>query len=256
MFKTLNQLSGSSVTATDGLIGHVKEAFFDDRSWAIRYLVVDAGTWLSGREVLISPYSVKQPLPLEKNINVVLTRQQVKDSPDIDTHQPVSRQHEKQFMGYYAYPEYWYGDGIWGTGQYPILPLYRPNLAEIDAAEAERQRDLDAADVHLRNSAKVTGYDIQASDGSMGHVQDFVFDKASWVIRYVVVDTRNWWPGGKKVLVAKHWIDRIDWETSAVYVSLTREQIKNGPEYDETLAIDRVYEQRLHDAHNRKGYWA
>jgi sporulation protein YlmC with PRC-barrel domain len=251
MFKTLNQLSGSSVTATDGLIGHVKEAFFDDRSWAIRYLVVDAGTWLSGREVLISPYSVTQPLSLAKNINVVLTRQQVKDSPDIDTHQPISRQHEKQFMGYYAYPGYWYGGDMWGMGQHPILPT----LAEIDTAEAERQRDLDAVDIHLRNSAKVAGYDIQASDGSIGHVQDFVFDEASWAIRYLVLDTQNWWPGGKKVLLAKQWIDRIDWETKSVYVRLTREQIKKGPEYDETLAIDRGYEQRLHDAHNRKGYW-
>ena len=253
MLNNLNHLTGAAVTATDGSIGHVKAAFFDDQSWVIRYLVVNTGTWLSERAVLISPYSVEQPLGSVESIDVSLTRAQVKDSPDIDTHQPVSRQHERELLGHYAYPEYWDGEGMWGMGAYPLVPA-SPTAQEIAADRARREQNLRTDDVHLRSSSKVTGYDIQATDESIGHIEDFIFDDESWVIRYVVVDTRNWWPG-KKVLVATHWIQRIDWSTSTVHVTLTREQIKNSPEYHEALPIDRAYEQRLHDAYDRRGYW-
>ena len=255
MLNNLNHLTGCNVCATDGLIGHVKAAFFDDQSWTIRYLVVDTGSWLSERKVLISPYSVTQPLGSGDTINVRLTRHQVEHSPDIDTHQPVSRQHERQTLRYYAYPMYWEGGSMWGLDAYPLLPLYQPTPSEVEAEAAQRERDQRQGDVHLRSSVKVNGYDIQARDGSIGHVQNFVFDDESWAIRYLVVDTRNWWPGGRKVLVATRWIDQIDWASSTVTVSLSREQIKNSPEYHEASAIGRDYEKRLHAAYDRQGYW-
>ncbi|MEO8153680.1 MAG: PRC-barrel domain-containing protein [Rhizobacter sp.] len=255
MLNRFSRLAGSSVTATDGSIGHVKAAFFDDQSWTIRYLAVDTGKWLKAREVLISPYSVKQPLGSVDNIDVSLTRKQVKDSPDIDTHQPVSRQHERTYLNYYAYPMYWNGSGIWGPHAYPLLPDHRPTEAELAADNAMRQQELQSGDIHLRSSIAVTGYDIRATDDSIGHVKDFIFDDESWSVRYLVVDTHNWWPGGRKVLVATHWIDRIDWATSTVHVTLTREQVKNSPEYQEALTVDRPYEKRLHDAYDRQGYW-
>lgn len=251
MFNSLNHLHGATVTATDGLIGHVKSAFFDDQSWVIRYLVVDAGSWIENRKVLISPYAVKQPLGTDKNIDVSLTRQQVKQSPDIDTHQPVSRQHERAYLGYYAYPDYWDGGGMWGMGGYPILPT----SAEASAARAAEARDTEAADVHLRSSTKVSGYNVEATDGSIGHVKDFIFDDVSWAIRYLLIDTRNWWPGGRKVLVATHWIDHIDWATGSVEVTLTRDQVKSSPEYVDNTPLTRAYEQRLHDAYRRAAYW-
>lgn len=254
MLKILSHVTDAAVHATDGSIGNVKAAFFDDQSWAIRYLVVDTGTWLPGRSVLISPYSVKLPLADDKKIDVTLTRMKVQGSPDVDTHQPVSRQHERDYMDYYAYPEYWNGGGLWGEGAFPIFS-YRPSPKEIAAYKAMHEHDLRVADAHLRSSAKVSGYEIHATDGSIGHVKDFVFDEDSWAIRYLVVDTNNWWPGGKKVLIATHWIEEIDWSTGSVNVALTREQVKNSPEYEESLTINRGYEQLLHNTYNRKGYW-
>lgn len=256
MFNNLGRLSGSTVTATDGPMGHVKAAYFDDNTWTIRYLVVDTGSWLSERDVLISPYAVEQRVDSGTNINVALTRAQVRASPDIDTHQPVSRQHERQYLDYYGYPDYWEGGGLWGLGAYPLIPPYVPTPTDIEAASAMRERDQRAADVHLRSSTSVKGYDIQASDGSIGHVQDFVFDAASWAIRYLVVDTRNWWPGGKHVLIATPWIDSIDWSTRTVRVTLTRQQVKNSPDYVQAPDIGRDDEKRLHDAYSRQGYWA
>ena len=254
MLNALSQLSGSTLTATDGEIGHVKQAYFDDHAWAVRYLVVDTGTWLSGREVLISPYAVRQPVGSGKTIDVSLTRQQVENSPDIDTHKPVSRQHERDYLSYYAYPEYWAGGELWSMSALPLLPPNLP-LAGSEAEIAAHAVKVPAEDVHLRSSNVVTGYNIQAADHSIGHVKDFIFDDASWAIRYLVIDTRNWWPGGKKVLLATHWIDRIDWAEQTVYTQLTREQVKASPEYDESATVDRDYERRLHDAYGREGYW-
>jgi uncharacterized protein YrrD len=255
MMKSVSQLNGSTITATDGEIGHVKEVYFDDQAWAIRYLVVDTGSWLSGREVLISPYAVTQPLDAVKNVNVALTRQQVENSPNIDTHQPISRRHEREYLDYYAYPAYWGGDALWAMSAMPLIPPTMQTPLETQAERARIDEDVPPEDAHLRSSANVSGYDIQATDDSIGHVQDFVFDDESWAIRYLVIDTRNWWPGGRKVLVGTHWIDRIDWADKTVFVKLTREQIKNSPQYEEGAPIDRAYEERLHDAYDRKGYW-
>jgi uncharacterized protein YrrD len=255
MLNSVSHLAGSTVTATDGEIGHVKEAYFDDVAWAIRYLVVDTGTWLSGREVLISPYSVKQPLGSARNADVFLTREQVRNSPVTDTHQPVSRRHERETLGYYAYPEYWGGGDLWAMSPLPLLPPPLPVSVESQAELTRKEDEVPAEDVHLRSSAHVTGYDIQASDASIGHVKDFIFDDESWAVRYLVVDTRNWWPGGKKVLLATRWIDHIDWAEKTVYNTLTREQVRNSPEYDEAVGIDRDYEMRLHDAYGREAYW-
>ena len=255
MLDKLTHLNGRRVTATDGDIGHVSTVLFDDESWVARYLVVETGGWFSRKEVLISPHSVVPPLTKDQHIHVALDRQKVKDSPSIDTQQSVSRQHELDYVSYYDYPPYWEGSGFWGMGDYPLLPINGPTPAELATDQMVQQRQLASADSHLRSGAKVIGYDIHASDGNMGHIVDFVFDDTSWVIRYLVIDTRNWWPGGKKVLVATHWIDDIDWTTRSAHVSLTREQIKNNPEYNEAVPVSREYETQLHSAYKRTSYW-
>ena len=252
MLNTISQLNGSTIQATDGDIGEVKDVYFDDQRWAIRYLVVDTGSWLSGRSVLVSPYAVEPPSKDGKSIPVRLSREQVKNSPDIDTHKPVSRQHEQAYLEYYAYPEYWDGGGLWAMGALPVLSMDRHDLS---VASAARENNENSGDVHLRSGGEVTGYDIQASDDSIGHVKDFIFDEDSWVVRYLVVDTRNWWPGGKKVLIGTQWIDRIDWSDRKVFARLTREQVKDSPEYTDDMVVHRDYEARLHEVHGRQGYW-
>ena len=208
-----------------------------------------------GREVLISPYSVKAPIGSDGAVAVSLTRGQVEASPDIDTHQPVSRQHEFEYRDYYGYGDYWYGVDLWGISAYPVLPLPPPPGEA--AGATERWRDAPEAslqDVHLRSTESVTGYHVQASDDGIEHVQDFIFEDASWAIRYLVVDTRDWWPGGRKVLVSTRWIDRIDWADRKVFTSLTREAVKASPEYEESAAIEREYETRLHDSYGLPAY--
>jgi hypothetical protein len=186
---------------------------------------------------------------------VALTRAQVKGSPDIDTHQPVSRQHERDYLSYYNYPAYWEGGGLWAMGAMAYPPMPMTPGPDTDANRAMWARDFRGSDVHLRSTSHVTGYDIQASDDTIGHVQDFVFDDENWAIRYLIVDTRNWWPGGRKVLLGLHWVDRFDWYAHKIHVRMTRADVKASPVFEDVGSIHRDYETRLHEHAKRPGYW-
>ena len=246
-----NQLKGLTIRATDGDLGIVDQFYFDDEIWAIRYLTVDTGGWLTGRQVLVSPFSILNVDWPARRLDVTLTKKQVENSPDIDTHQPVSRQHEAAYLGYYGYPFYWGGPYLWGASYSPI-GFVAPTAVSAETLANTAQRE--SADSHLRSNEAVTGYSIEATDGEIGHVAGFVVDDEGWAIRYIEVATRNWWPG-KKVLVSPEWIERVSWANSKVSVALSRDAIKNAPEYAETSPITREYENRLYFHYGRPPYW-
>ena len=250
MLKNASDLTGFEIRAKDGPLGTVDQLYFDDETWAIRYLTVETGGWLGGRQVLISPYSILETDFEGKRVDVALTKKQVENSPGIDTHLPVSRQHEAEFLGYYGYPYYWGGPYLWGPAFYPV-GLEAPAVSMEAVADRVRR---ESADSHLRSTKAVTGYYIEAADGEIGHVNGFVVDDEAWVIRYLEVATRNWWPGNK-VLVSPAWVERVSWMDSKVYVGLTRDAIKTAPEYAETTPITREYENRLHLHYGRPPYW-
>ena len=244
----VKDLKGYAIGATDGDIGKLDDFYFDDEFWTIRYLVAETGNWLLNRKVLISPFALGKADLSRERLNVTLTKKQVEESPSIDTDKPVSRQHEAAYSDYYRYPYYWGGPYLWGPMTYPRLS----DAAQRRNEEARAERE-EANDLHLRSANKVTGYHIEATDGDIGHVEDFIIDGETWEIRYIVVDTQNWWPG-KKVLVAPQWIGRVSWNDSKVYVDLSRETIKNGPEFHPD-ALNREYEEKLYDHYKRPKYW-
>jgi hypothetical protein len=254
MLRSMKDLRGFTIGATDGDIGQVEAFYFDDASFTVRHLAADTGRWLAGRKVLISPMALRDIDWRDRRINAALTKAQVEQSPDIDTDRPVSRQHEIEYYRYYGYPSYWTGPYLWGDYPSPFLS----DRATDSPLEQERRWEWEArkgGDPHLRSSAIVIGYYIAATDGDIGHVEDFLVDDATWAIRYMVVDTRNWW-SGKKVLVSPGWIAHVDWDASKVEVDMTREQIKNSPEYDPSGPVQRDYEARLHDHYGRPAYWS
>jgi hypothetical protein len=239
------------IHATGGEIGTVGQFYFDDEAWAIRYLTVDTDGWLGGREVLISPISVVHADWRTKRLDVALTKKQVENSRNIDTHKPVSRQHEAAYLRYYVYSYYWVGPNMWGPVLYPSgLPIPSTEFEETMAGRLPRE----SQDSHLRSSEAVTGYHIEAFDGEIGHVDGFVMDDKAWAVRYIEVATRNWWPG-KKVLVSPSWIQRVSWTDSKVFVALSREAIKNSPEFVESTSITREYEDRLRRHYGQPPYW-
>jgi hypothetical protein len=245
-----NDLHGFSIRALDGEIGTVEQFYFDEDAWAIRYIVVAAGEWLDGRLVLISPISiVGQPDWQAKRIDVSLTKMQLENSPFVDTLRPISRRLEIAYLSYYGYRYYWGGSDLWGDVPYPA------DLAGRAVSVIETPRAIfNPADCHLRSTQDVLGYGVEAPDGEVGHVDGFVIDDKTWVIRYIAVATRNWWPG-KKVLVSPAWVDRMSWENQKIDIEFSRETIRSGPEYTETAPVNREYENRLYLHYGRRPYW-
>jgi uncharacterized protein YrrD len=256
MLRRVKDLRGFAISATDGDIGQVDDVYFDDEAWTVRYLVVDTGTWTPHQRVLISPIALGRPDWAARKLPVALTVDRVRNSPDIDTQKPVSRQHEADYSSYYGYPYYWGDAGLWGMGAFPGF-LTTTDAVQVDlAAHAPRVREShEAADSHLRSCAAVTGYHVRATDGDIGHVTDFLVEEDTWAIRYLVVDTSNWWLG-HEVLVAPAWIQEVSWPDATVAVNVTRQAIQDAPSYDPARSLDRLQEVGVHSHHGRPGYWS
>jgi uncharacterized protein YrrD len=255
MLRSIDEMRGYTVKATDGDVGKVHDSYFDDRTWTIRYVVVDTGSWLPGRRVLIPTSGLQKPKATV--FPVKLTREQVRTSPGYDAHKPVSRQHEIEVHRHFAWPMYWEGPLVQGGP--PPAELASPIQRE-KPLEGEKSRgipagaDQDGENNHLRSVHEVAGYHIHATDGRIGHVDDFIVEDDEWVIRYLVVDTRDWLPG-RKVLVSPDWVESMKWETAEVNVGVSREQVKSSPEFDPSAPVNRAYEERLYDYYGRPVYW-
>jgi sporulation protein YlmC with PRC-barrel domain len=271
MLHSMNDLKGLDIRATDGEIGDIEDFYFDYEQWAVRYIIVNTGSWLSGRQVLISPFSVTQVDWDNRKLHLHLTQARVAKSPKIDTHKPVSRQMEVAHSDYYGYPYYWGSPFLWGAEERPVLASQRSATATYTAAARSTAKvaatnghpatagtaaDLRAMseEVHLHSTQKVASYHIAAKDGEIGHVEDFILDDDNWAIRYLVIDTRNWLPG-KKVLVSPRCIAAMDWAQGKVHINLSREGVKRSPEYDSSKLISHEYETLLDQYFNQPNYW-
>lgn len=259
MLRVMSVLKGTEINATDGHLGSVADFLFDDRTWKIRWLVLDTGTWLTDRKVLVHPAALSFLDETGILLSCDLTRAQVEASPPIASDEPVSAQTQNHLYDYYGWNPTW-GGGMFGGGAIasPLSsPPYFGGMGQDAAATmAEEMAARDAgreADPHLRSVAEVTGYDILASDGPIGHVQDFLVDDAAWEIRYLIVDTRNWWPG-KHVLMSPFAVSEIRFPAREVQLNVTREKVKSSPPWDPTDSPGDVYQRRLHNHYGWSGY--
>lgn len=258
MLRHAKELERYELRARDGKIGHVHDFFFDDRAWTVRYLVVDTGTWLDSRRVLISPAAICRAEWDQRLLPVNLTQAQVRNSPGVDTEQPVSREYEAALIQYYNWPAYWGAPGFPDVGFalpiVPIVPMMPPAAGRPSAGGGKAPAGGGTAvheDRHLRSVRSVTGHAIEATDGAIGHVDDFLIDDRSWDVRYLIVDTRNWWPG-KKVIIAPQWIHEVGWDEAKVFVDLTRDSIKDSPPYNPTQQVTPDYAGQLHHHYGRQ----
>jgi uncharacterized protein YrrD len=197
MLQSIQHLYGHQLETSDGDNGHVNDFYFDDRNWSIRYLIVDTGRWLPGRLVLISPHAFGRLHQAGKLPRVKLTRKQIENSPSIDLHKPVSRQYEEEYYRYFGWPFYSRGDEVPG-------------------------------DANLRSAQAVNGYRIEASDETISHVCDLMMDDKSWAIRQLIIKTGHWL-SGREVQIPTSKVDRISWDQSAVFISLTKKAVEKRP---------------------------
>lgn len=242
------------IGATDGDIGRVKDFYFDDQHWALRYLVADTGRWLAGKQVLIAPYAITHLDESAKTVAVNLSKRQVESSPSIEEDLPVSREYEVRYYHYYGWPFYWSGPFLWGHAPLPAAhPARFAPPPETGPSVETRPVDIEAEN-HLRSIREVSSYKIEAADGDIGHIEDFLLDVEYWAVRYLILDTRNWWPG-KRVLVSPQWVNSINWHTRHVLVDLDRSSIKEAPEFGGADQLSREYEERLHRHYGKEPYW-
>lgn len=247
MIRSLKDLRGYVMAARDGEVGRCKDFLFDDRAWAVRYIVADTRKWLPGRKVLISPIAIGDPDAVSRRLDVDLTKDQIKESPPLDSDAPVSRQYEIAYARHYDWGYYWGGPAIWGAYASPH---------HLHRIEGDRQEPIESLkEANLRSVHQVTGYHIEAQDKEIGHVEDLIMDLEVWVIRYLVIDTSNWLPASKKVLVAPQWVDMVDWVSHRVSVDLNSDQVKDSPEYDPGMPVNRKLETALYDYYGRRYYW-
>ena len=246
MLRNVSAILSYVLSAQDGEIGRCSDFLFDDEEWMVRYMVADTHKWLPGRQVLISPESLGEPDWHTRRFQIKLTRRRIKDNPPLDEDAPVSRQYEKIWGEYYGTRLYWEKENIQTGGPTPSMMRAVQDKLATDFEDPE--------DNHLRSIKEVLGYHIQATDGEVGHVEDFVVDDETWALRYVVVDTRNWLPG-RKVLVSPRWATAVNWGEEKLWFDLPIKRIKNSPKYNPSDPINHEYERILHDYYGRSVYW-
>ena len=264
MLRSSQDLTHFAIDATDGSIGRVTDLYFDDDAWVVRYLVVETGSWLDSRKVLISPIAIHDPNWLQRTLPVSITQQQVRNSPSVDTEKPVSRQEEVQYADHYAYPSYWGGAGLWGDSLYPRGTAFddaggagdgveraqraREDLTYLEAERVRQRHD----DPHLRSCHDIEGYTLHASDGEIGTVTGYLVDDETWAIGYLVVETGHWW-AGHKVLIAPQWISGVQWLDRSVSVALTQAEVQAAPGYDKNIPWSRQMDTSLYQPDGKTG---
>ncbi len=231
------------VWGSDGDIGKVEHFYFDDLTWIMRYMIVRPGSWLPGRSVLLSLEALGKPDWRRRVFPVNLSRDQVRNSPHTDTDEPVSREHEIELHEHYDWLGYWGGfyapvGGCGVSAVPPLSALREPSKTPAPAAP------MDKLDSRLRCAREIMGCRVHATDGDIGHIQDFLVDEESWAIRYLIVNTRNWLPG-RQVLVSPRWIRKVDWDDKKVFADLSRDSIRKSPEFDPLKPLTHAYESKL-----------
>ena len=243
MLRQESELAGYAIHASDGLIGTVSDFLFDEKTWFVRWFVINTGHWLDDRKVLLPPSALEHVSRVERRFDVRLTRQQVKNSPDADTERPVSRQQETKIYDYYSWSPYW------GNGSYMDIMGYGGFLGgslapEPTAKSISREKEIDDVqrsknDPTLRSAKEVTGYHIHAIDGEIGHVEDFLIEVDDWSICYLVVNTKNWWRGNK-VLIPPQSVRVIQWTDRTVSLNVDRRKVRDSHAYDRSSAFDPI----------------
>lgn len=245
MLHNIKELKKFDITAIDGPIGTVHDFIIDEKNWTVRYLVVDTMKWLPGRKVLISPMSISEFDLVNGNIQLSLTKEKIKDSPPIESKLP-TREYEANLVHYYGLRPYWSDHSFWKEYT-PTSELTKPN------SKFETLDDYDVKST-LRSFTEISGYTIEAIDGNIGHVENFVICDETWQVRYLVIDTRNWWVG-KHVLIAPQWITYVSWPEKIMRVELKKDTIEKGPEYEPEQVITRDFEDEIYTIYDKPKFW-
>lgn len=250
-------LTGLDLRARDGVAGEVVDLLFEDTGFAVRWLVIDRGGLLPGRKVLLPPGTVENLDLAGRALAADLTRDEVAGAPSLSADEPVSRRHEKAVFGHYRWLPYWStGGAATGLATPDPVPPAATGVPDVDPATpaAPLAGGEEEGDPSLRSLGEVRGDHIHARDGFIGHVSDALVDLDDFVVRYLVVDTRNFLPG-RQVLISPDWVSSFGWADKEVRVDVTREEVKAAPEFTPDMTVTRDFEHMMHRHYGRTPYF-
>lgn len=225
MQRNINSLTGYTMVATDGEIGNIIEFYFDDETWFVRYLILKTGDWLAGRKILISPDALKKTSWTTGVFSVNISKEQIRDSPNIDTNKPVYRSQEIELYAHYDWESDWgsqfYEGGSMGkSNAVPVLD--REILTSAEKADIRSNQNL-----HLRSTAKVLNFRIHSTDGEIGPLVDFVMDDQTWQILFLVAKIRKS-PNDKKILIPVEHIRKVEWEQVNILLDINTAVVESS----------------------------
>lgn len=242
MKRSLKQLIGFKIKATNGEKGNVLDFLFDEERWVIRYLEINLGSKFTDRKVLIGRTFLDKPEWDGYVFPINISISDIENAPELKEHLPVSIKYEEEFNKHYRIINYW------DLPVSAIATLYPPRPIKIPLKEIN-EKDLDTK---LRSFNEVNGYDVHAIDGTIGHITDIIVDDFDWQIVYAVVDTSNWIPWSKKVIIPVNRLESISYLKNEIKINLTIDRIKNSPEYIDCSQIKTEYEKALYEFYQNK----
>jgi sporulation protein YlmC with PRC-barrel domain len=236
-------LKGFNTESIDDIQGEIYDFYFDDLFWNIQYLLIKTGGLLKEKSILMSHVVLGVPDIERQALSVKVSFQTNNKKEKPEELQTISESKEKK------------------ASEILNWPLSRLNLVSLDEKDLKNlinnmvtdgKQHYENENLHLRSRNEVLGYHIQAKNGEIGHVDDLIIETESWKIRYLIVDTRNWLPGGKDVLISPAWIEKIKWNKNRVYIDLKKGVIENSPPYDPEAPIDDQFELKLFKYYGRQ----
>jgi hypothetical protein len=202
-----SSIRGYAVVATDGTSGTVADFIFEDQGWTIKWLVVETGAWFSGRRLFVPVSAFEHPDPETREFSLSMTLAELADCPGRDLAELSDAE----------------------TG------------AHFTEADMAGNQTTDGGP-HFRSLAVMHLASIEAADGEVGHAEDFLIDSADWQIKYLVVDTSDWW-FGEKILISTRAITGIDTMHHVVTLDATRQFVKDGARFSPEQTVDGAFDE-------------
>lgn len=235
MLAFVSELRECRIEALDGEMGKVQDLFFDDRHWAVRYVLIDTGKILPGKKVMLSPASFDNLDIEEKRLHVHYDKEKIRKSPDVSETVSMTNEHETQLADYYGWSKYWLDNMMWGIGGSPIAE----KIEEMHPPNLNREVDLPtSAEYSLRSAREAKGVRVHANDGRLGEVMDAIFDTRNWAVQSLVVKITHQ-PELGLMLLSPNELSGAEWTEGDLYFDGTVDQFKERPIYQS--------EQQLHE---------
>lgn len=225
MRRSLKELLGYSIKATDGHHGDINDFLFDGNNWIINYIHADLGTIFKDKKVIIPRMFWKNPSWINQNFEVSLSIKDIENGPLIDEYLPVSKQYEKELLKHFDLQSHimrFQSQSVLQTaGNIHLENAFTKSVSE----DYENKGS-------LRSFREVCNYSIRTKDGFKGKLNDLIIDDSNWEVKYIIIDLNGSIPWSRKVLINVNWIERISYPKKSIKINLNSDSLLNSKDFN------------------------